>query len=67
MANLAKTLSPHYNIVNLDYFKINGNLYLPSTVVPSISNYLSMEENEKDIDDSIIINKLMEVSNAIGG
>ena len=57
---MANTLQPHYNIVNLDYFKINGNLYLPSTIMPNIANYL-LTPNE-GVDDSDVIKKLIEMS-----
>jgi len=60
MANMANTLQPHYNIVNLDYFKINGNLYLPSTIMPNIANYL-LSPNDSE-DDSDVIKKLLEMS-----
>ena len=61
MANLAKTLQPHYNIVNLDYFNINGNLYLPSTIMPNIANYLQHPDNE-GVDDTDVIEKLLSMS-----
>jgi len=60
MSNMANTLQPHYNIVDLDYFKINGNLYLPSTIIPNITNYL-LSPNDSE-DDSDVIRKLLEMS-----
>jgi len=60
MSNMANTLQPHYNIVDLDYFKINGNLYLPSTIIPNITNYL-LSPNDS-VDDSDVIRKLLEMS-----
>jgi len=59
MGNMAKTLEPHHNIVDLDYFKINGNLYLPSTIMPNIANYLLFPNEEDDKD---VIKKLMKLS-----
>jgi len=61
LGEMSKTLEPHYNIVNLDYFKINGNLYLPSTIMPNIANYLLTPDNDKQ-DDADIIKKLMKMS-----
>ena len=61
MSNMARTLAPHYNIVNLDYFKINGNLYLPSTIMPNIANYLASPES-KSGSDSDVIKKLIAMS-----
>jgi len=54
MAELAKSFNPHYNIVDLDYFKVNGNLYLPSTVMPNVANYLDMDDSEVDLKDPVL-------------
>ena len=62
MSKMATTLQPHYNIVNLDYFKINGNLYLPSTIMPNIANYLMTPEVEKEKNDMAVIKKLLSLS-----
>jgi hypothetical protein len=62
MNNMAKTLDPHYNIVDLGYFKVNKNLYLPSTVMPNIANYLLTEDRNDGVDDNDIVNKLLGIS-----
>ena len=46
MTEIAKNFSPHHNIVDLDYYKINGNLFLPPTTVASLTNYLKDREEE---------------------
>ena len=66
MADLAKTLEPHYNIVNLDYFKINGNLYLPSTIIPNVANYIDKDLDDK-VNDKEVIDKLYEITKALKG
>ena len=62
MSVMANKLQPHYNIVNLDYFKINGNLYLPSTIMPNIANYLMTPEAEEEKNDMAVIKKLLSLS-----
>ena len=44
MTEIAKNFAPHHNIVALDYYKINGNLFLPPTTVAALANYLKDEE-----------------------
>lgn len=46
MTEIAKNFSPHHNIVDLDYYKINSNLFLPPTVVAGLTNYLKDEEEQ---------------------
>ncbi len=59
MADLAKTLEPHYGIINLDYFKINGLLYIPSTILPTVASYLTSETEE--VKDDPVAKKLLEL------
>ena len=44
----AKNLSPHHNIVDVGYYKINKNLYLSPTTVLNISNYIMSDDEEED-------------------
>jgi hypothetical protein len=60
----ALTLAPKYNIVSLEYFEINGYLYIPSTVMPNIANYIKNNEDMSGNDEPVL-NKLMEISSKI--
>jgi len=57
MAEKAKVFDPHYNIVDLDIFKINGNLNLPNTSLITLTNYLDKKEGE--VDNCSIYSKLI--------
>ena len=41
---LAKVFSPEYNLANIDYYKIGKLLFMPSTLVATITNYLNKDE-----------------------
>jgi len=58
MVRLADTFSPEFNIVDLDYFKVNKNLYLPSSIIATLSNYLHNEDNNK-VDKDPVFEKLV--------
>jgi hypothetical protein len=63
LAELASAFDYHYNIVDLDYFKINKILYIPSTTVATIANYLHTKEDEIiDVRDDLALKELMRIN-----
>jgi len=64
MENMMKNFSPHYNIVDLDLFKINKNLYLPPTTMVTLSNYVVSTVNTKDNKSCPVYSKLLEKAHA---
>ena len=68
LAELSKNFSPHYNIVDLDYYKINKKLYIPSTTVATIANYLHTKEPELDLtkDKDSVLEQLQQLSRQYG-
>ena len=57
MAEKAKNFAPHKNVPDLDYYKISGNIYLPPTLVASLSNYMVRQEEQDE--NCPIYNKLL--------
>lgn len=58
MEKMMDNFSPEYNIIDLDYNKVNKNLYLPPTTVATVASYMVKEEEQDD--ECPIYKKLLE-------
>jgi anaerobic C4-dicarboxylate transporter len=61
MVKMADNFSAEHNIISLDYFKVNKNLYIPSTIIATLANYLNAEDENKKPDKDPVLQKIMSV------
>ena len=59
-AVMAKNFEHHFNIVDLDYYKINKWLFIPSPSIATLTTYLAIDE--KTLDNDPILKKLEKVN-----
>ncbi len=64
MSRLAKNLDPAYSVPGLDKpLQVSGLLNVPKPTIATISNYLSMSENELPIEGkNQLLNKMKKVT-----
>jgi len=56
---LSKKFSAEYNLANLDYYKIGKNLFMPSTIIATITNYLNKDEEIVPVDKDPVAMELL--------